>query len=329
MAKEYREFDFREIAALDDTAKSLKGWVAKASSFFNDFWKGVSDIGVQLSLSDVSTMTYDKALQGVSRTCYSTNLSFDRALRAHWWMDAAQLKLIAWEMLSLPIPDDLIEKEDQPEDTDQSENADQDAENPEDTELPGDAAKEDEPSKATEKEAPELTSVERVVAKLCLDEITTALQYAWMGTDPLNVEPGELDRDPLKSRAFRLSELVTKVCIKLETKSGSLLINWVSPRQNIVDLMDTFLDPRKSEDSPPKKTDPALVSQARFNIKTILGATSLRMMDVAKLREGQLIKLDQRIDAPLEVCVNDKPTYRGWPGKRGSTQALEIQSFID
>ena len=319
MGKEYREFDFREIAGLDDTAKSLRDWVAKASSFFNDFWERVSDIGVKVSLSKISTMTYENALQGVSRTCYSFSLKMTSDLNAQWWMAPDELRLIAWEMMGLkvPVPPKAEEEgEGDAEEKKVEEGADENA------------SDEDSDAKAEEDDL-ELTLVENSVARIFINEIAAALQKSWMGADILELTVNSMDRDPIKSRGFRSKDLVSKICVELECQSGTAELHWVSPRQDLEMLLNTIRDARNPIEKTPKHPDPAIVSQARFDVLTVLGSASLPMLDVANLEEGQLIKLDQRIDVPLEVRVNDLPTYHAWPGKRGSKQALEIQSYIE
>lgn len=324
MEKEYREFDFREIAGLDDTAKSLRDWVAKASSFFNDFWERVSDMGVRLSLSRISTMTYENALQGVSRTCYSFSVNMTSDLNAQWWMAPDDLRLIAWEMMGLKVPV-------QPKPAEEGDTASEGeaAEAGKEEESQTDAQTEEQAASAQEDDDLELTLVEHSVAKICIDEIAAALQKSWMGADVMELAVKTMDRDPIKSRGFRTNDLVAKISLEFECESGTAELNWVSPRQDLVNLLDTILDARSPIQRTPNHPDPAIVSQAEFDVLTVLGNASLPMFDVANLQEGQLIKLDQRIDVPLEVRVNDLPTYHAWPGKRGSKQALEIQSYIE
>jgi flagellar motor switch protein FliM len=72
-----------------------------------------------------------------------------------------------------------------------------------------------------------------------------------------------------------------------------------------------------------------MVEQLPMEIVSVLGKTTVPMMDLSRMEVGQLIVLDQRIDQPVTAYVNDSPFYTCWPGKIGKKQALEITACLD
>ena len=321
--KNYREFDFREIAELDDAAMAVRDWVAKSASFFNDFWRDLSEFGVQLSIPQMSTQTYKESMRNVSRSYYSCNLSLADGVVAQWWASTPHLKAIVWEMLGIPSPE--VSEEEEPDV--KSESADVEAEAGEDAQEGQKEADENSEEFAQDGTLiPGLSPVELSLAQLLFENIASALTAGWMGAGILEVKVGQIERDPQKSRSFRSKDLVARTALHLEASSASTTIHWISPKQGLADLLETVQDPRKAGSGEPKKPDPSLVGQAQFELVSILGRAKLPMLEVSRLRVGQTIALDQRIDQPIQVGVDDKLSYNCWPGRRGNTQALEIES---
>ncbi len=99
--REPRPFDFREVAALDDTAVHLRDWVAKSSSFFSDFWDEVTGFSAQLSLGQVNTESYGKALEDVSKESHYTIAELEGHMSFLFYASASELQTIVSELFSL------------------------------------------------------------------------------------------------------------------------------------------------------------------------------------------------------------------------------------
>lgn len=321
--KSYREFDFREIAELDDAAMAVRDWVAKSASFFNDFWRDLSEFGVQLSIPQMSTQTYKESMRNVPRSYYSCNLSLADGLVAQWWASTPHLKAIVWEMLGIPSPE--VPEETETEAKDESAGTEGEASE----EEQGAEKEADEKSEEFAEDGtplPGLSPVELSLAQLLFENIASALTTGWMGADIVEVKVGQIERDPQKSRLFRSKDLVARTALHLEASSASTIIHWISPKQGLADLLETVQDARRTESGEPKKPDPSLVGQAQFELVSVLGRAKLPMLEVSRLQVGQTIALDQRIDQPIKVGLDEKLSYNCWPGRRGNTQALEIES---
>ncbi|QDT10258.1 FliM/FliN family flagellar motor switch protein [Planctomycetes bacterium K23_9] len=96
-----RPFDFREIAALDDAAVAFRNWVSKSSSFFSDFWSETSDYAAQLTLGDISTNSYSKAIESLSREVNYSIVDFVDYTPSMWHASNKDLRTIALAMLGL------------------------------------------------------------------------------------------------------------------------------------------------------------------------------------------------------------------------------------
>ena len=69
-----------------------------------------------------------------------------------------------------------------------------------------------------------------------------------------------------------------------------------------------------------KKTDIPMVVN--------LGRTELSLREVLDLEQGDIVRLDNRLDQMLEVIFGDTPKFRGKPGIYRGHKAVQIVSEI-
>lgn len=283
-SQEYRVFDFREIAALDDAAVSFRNWISKASSFFSDFWADVSDYGAQLSLGQITTESYTQLIQSVSKENLCCIVEIEGHFSSICYTSYADLRLITSEMLCLPV--DKEASESRPLDV-------------------------------------ELSTIELSLAQLFIDHLVIALGEGWMGAENLVLKTNELSKDPGKVRIFRARDLVTKTSIQVAMRNGSASLNWLLPNQMTNDLLETTID-RRAAVAKPRSPTPQLVGQVPVELVSVLGKAHIPMSQLSNLQVGQLILLDQRIDHPVIAYVNEDAVFECWPGRLGRQQALEV-----
>jgi flagellar motor switch protein FliM len=108
---EYRVFDFREIAALDDAAVLFRNWLAKSSSFFSSFWGDASGYGAQLSLGPINTDTYGSVLESVPPEDYCCLAELTGHASSLWYASRNDLRLIVCELLCLADAEQLVGEE--------------------------------------------------------------------------------------------------------------------------------------------------------------------------------------------------------------------------
>lgn len=65
----------------------------------------------------------------------------------------------------------------------------------------------------------------------------------------------------------------------------------------------------------------------RFDVAVRLGSAKLHVSELANLREGDVILLDQRVCDTMPAFVEDRCVFHGWPGRVGNRQAFQIESI--
>ena len=72
----------------------------------------------------------------------------------------------------------------------------------------------------------------------------------------------------------------------------------------------------------------SLVRELNTEVAVRLGTVQLSTPQLANLRVGDLVVLDQRVGDPLQATIGDEPRYLGWPGQVGLRQAYVIDSEV-
>ena len=70
------------------------------------------------------------------------------------------------------------------------------------------------------------------------------------------------------------------------------------------------------------------MKQVNVQAKAMLGSTKIPIQKLLDLGEGDLIKLNQRIDEPLQIQVNNKLKMHGFPGMKSGNRAIKIFDIL-
>jgi flagellar motor switch protein FliM len=71
-----------------------------------------------------------------------------------------------------------------------------------------------------------------------------------------------------------------------------------------------------------------LVEELPVELTVLLGTVELSLADLARLSVGDVVILNQRVSETLPAVLAGEKMCKGWPGRVGSRQAFEIESFL-
>lgn len=176
----------------------------------------------------------------------------------------------------------------------------------------------------------EPTSVEITMCELFFQTAVSVLGEAWPDKETLPVTLGELDFQPNNSRLFSPSKEILTTGFEIFTSSslevGTVRFEWVFAKSELMNLLD--VKPRETQTTATGKINPELVSQIQVELEAILGSTELAMSSLLQLTPGAMIRLDQRVDEPLELKINGTRKLTGWPGHSNHRPCVMIESVV-
>jgi flagellar motor switch protein FliM len=177
----------------------------------------------------------------------------------------------------------------------------------------------------------ELTSVETSLCQLFLEQSVATFGEAWPQKEILPIELGELDQRPSRCRLFPPQNEVLVTGFDLQTSSGETIgparVQWIFSKAEISSLLGVELSHQSNANSG-IKIPVESISQIMVEVCAKLGTTKLDMNDLIQLGPGDIVKLDQRIESPIVLLVNDRPVFEAWPGRLAEKQCLQVETII-
>jgi flagellar motor switch protein FliM len=177
----------------------------------------------------------------------------------------------------------------------------------------------------------ELSTVELSLCEYLMQSLpAVVLQETWTGRVPLKLTVCEHEPSPRWTRLFIKVEQVLLCTFTMRTSFGEQDWYWLAPFPALHEMLN-----RAGEDDAARISQDALrklevlVRELPIDVSVELGMVELPLAQVADLAEGDLLILNQRVSEPLTVRVDNRAKFRGWPGRVGSRQSLQIQSLCE
>lgn len=174
----------------------------------------------------------------------------------------------------------------------------------------------------------ELTPVECSLFEYALQELVAGLEEAWPGAEPQRLEIAWAESRPKRSREFRADQNVVICRLGLVGPFGEQPWCWLWPQEELQEqLARVSLVTGGLPQEDVRLRLESLAHQIPVEVSVKLGDVELHVSELARLRAGDLVILDQRVTEPLIACVAGEERLRVWPGRVGSRQAFQIESF--
>lgn len=172
----------------------------------------------------------------------------------------------------------------------------------------------------------DLTDLEESLLGMLFQQFAHALSETWPGARTVPaVFDSSVDR-PHRTRLFAPDATLIMVRIRMTSRFGAEDAFWFLPMEEIEQLIRTEGSATESAAGAPSAILEDLALDLPVSLVAELGRTRIKMSEIAALRVGDVIVLDQSISRSLPVYVGDRVKFRAQPGRVGARQALVIES---
>jgi flagellar motor switch protein FliM len=161
----------------------------------------------------------------------------------------------------------------------------------------------------------ELTVVEDSLFEYLLQQcFVPVLQETFTGGEPLVIRTSQKEPHPRYARVFAPDANVVACALMVRGPFGELVWWWLLPQKTVLGWFAAC--PSPAAETGPKME--ALARELPVDLTVTLGSVELPLAEVARLRPGDLVMLNQRVADPLPASVAGEPKFRVWPGRAGS-----------
>lgn len=179
-----------------------------------------------------------------------------------------------------------------------------------------------------------LTEIETMLISQLFDRSIPNLQEAWSSIIEINPQLEEFEVNPQFLQMVSPNETV--VVVSMNTKIGDVsgMMNICIPHI-VLEPIVPKLTAHYWMQAGNKERDPEtylelskLVRDVNVTVKALLGKTTITLQDLLYLKPGDLMSLEQSIEDPLTLVVNDEPKMHVQVGRKNKKLAVQVLDKI-
>lgn len=176
----------------------------------------------------------------------------------------------------------------------------------------------------------ELTGIERSVMGRLAIKLYRDLEQAWENIVKIDIEQKSFEMNPQFIQIVPPGETVVVVSFQVKVFQSTGLLTLCYPYVSLEPII-TRLSAQNWIDATKKKnleSDRELnlqnLSDIDAEVTAILLHTNLKMRDFMRLRQGDIIPSEKKINLPADICVNNRKKFTAKPGLSGKKRAFQV-----
>ncbi|AVQ99052.1 flagellar motor switch protein FliM [Oceanobacillus sp. M65] len=179
-----------------------------------------------------------------------------------------------------------------------------------------------------------LTEIETILMSQIFEKAIVNLQEAWASIVEIDPVMEEFEVNPQFLQMVSPNETVVVVSLNTAIGDTSGLINICIPHIVLEPIISKLSVHYWMQTSTKERDDEAYnklstnLETAKVEAKTLLGTTDINIEQFLNLKPNDVIGLDQTIDQPLILEVNDKPKFYVQPGKLKNKLSVQVMEEI-
>ncbi|GIO21976.1 flagellar motor switch protein FliM [Oceanobacillus sp. J11TS1] len=182
-----------------------------------------------------------------------------------------------------------------------------------------------------------LTEIEKILLTQLFEKAEDNLKNAWSSVADIEPVLEEFEENPQFMQIVAPTETVVVVSLTAMIGEESGMINICIPHgilEPIIPKLSAhyWMQSNKNKDEKSLERMSQHLQNTDVEVKTILGEASIHIDEFLEFAVGDIIALDQPIDSPLKMAVNDELKFLVQPGKfrqKMSVQVLEELEWGD
>ncbi len=181
-------------------------------------------------------------------------------------------------------------------------------------------------------EGRDFSPIENKLIKKITDMAFNALKTAWMPVSPIDIEFQRSEINPQFATIVTPTEVVIISRFEVDIEGAVSKFMICIPYSMIEPIKEKLYSGFQSEqlevDHRWIERFKERLKESELNIRVDVGKTSISSRDFLKIKKGDVIVLDKRIEDPLVVDIENLPKFIAYPGKINNNFAVKIISDI-
>lgn len=177
----------------------------------------------------------------------------------------------------------------------------------------------------------DLTQIEEALTKKIIEKIIKTLENSWSSVLPVKAEFTSLDNNYHVVPIATSGEIIALISFEIRLGNKNFgLINLCFPYPVLETVLQKltpqyiFQHTNIVSNEIGRNEILHKIDSANIDVSVVLGTTKILINDVLELKEGDVIKLDQRIDEKLFLLVDRKRKFKALPGRKDGRICVKI-----
>ncbi len=181
----------------------------------------------------------------------------------------------------------------------------------------------------TVQEPRELTAIELSISSDIMDVVVGELKSAWSSVADLSFSVQSYESNPEYIQLATSEAQVLSVTLDLRMGEISGIMNICYPYQMLQPMLGRLssrIGGRRDVAKSDRKHDDMLtaIGPVTLDVHTVIGHSTIMTSQLASLRPGDVICLDQTVRTPAEVYIGDRLAFRGVMGRCNNRAAVRL-----
>ena len=181
-------------------------------------------------------------------------------------------------------------------------------------------------------EGRDFSPIENKLIKKITDMAFNSLKTAWTPVSPIDIEFQRSEINPQFATIVTPTEVVIISRFEVDIEGAVSKFMICIPYSMIEPIKEKLYSGFQSEqlevDHRWIERFKERLKESELNIRIDLGKTSISSRDFLKIKKGDVIVLDKRIEDPLVIDIENLPKFIAYPGKLNNNLAVKIISDI-
>jgi flagellar motor switch protein FliM len=182
--------------------------------------------------------------------------------------------------------------------------------------------------------AREFSEIELLIIERIMIVCVNLMVEPWENVVEIHPRLERIETNSQYAQIISPSEMIAIVTINLKIGDVEGLMNICLPYLTLEDVIDKlntkywYSNMQAQDDTDYTPLIESLIQRAQIPIKAVLGNSAISVNDFATLQQGDIIRLDRKIDEELDIYVGNIRKFTALPGSSGDNYAVRVTSVI-
>ena len=181
-----------------------------------------------------------------------------------------------------------------------------------------------------------ITEIEKAVLRNIIEHALSDLSNAWKSIHDLNFKYNRLESEADFVQVAPSSEIVVVVSFDVNIGMNSYLMNLCFPTFALEDVIarlnrqsvtsNTAFNPEREREN--IRVMRQQLSSQFLNVASELGKATITVRDLLNLKQGDVIKLDTKVNQEIQVFIDNKRKLAGRPGTVDGKKGIRVTRML-